>query len=120
VKCALPTLAEGRGPWKPCVFEPSFVCKFIGAIGQTAPCQRGDGIDHVPELSFRWMHLAGNLLDDIALLTWRRESWQRSRQIGEPIREDASQRRAIMAPMRLVLRAIQAQYLRFIVCLRPH
>jgi hypothetical protein len=45
---------------------------------------------------------------------------QCSRQTGEPIREDASQRRAIMAPMRLVVRAIQAQYLRFIVRLLPH
>jgi hypothetical protein len=55
------------------------------------------------------MHLAENLLDDIALLTWRRESLQRSRQTGEPIREDVILRRAIVAPMRLVPLAIQAE-----------
>jgi hypothetical protein len=44
----------------------------------------------------------------------------RSRQTGEPIREDVGQRRAIVAPMRLVPLAIQAQYLRLIVCLLPH
>jgi hypothetical protein len=48
------------------------------------------------------MHVAENLSDDIALLTWRRESLQPSRQTAEPIREDMSRRREIVAPMRLV------------------
>src|ERR1035437_3870096 len=50
------------------------ISKFIGAIGQTGPCQRWDGIDHDPELSFRGIHLAKTLLDNIALLRCRSES----------------------------------------------
>ncbi|HZC47118.1 MAG TPA: hypothetical protein VE243_11625 [Candidatus Acidoferrum sp.] len=47
-----------------------------------------------------------------------REGFAGRIQRGEVIREDLRQRRTVVPPIRLVPRAIQAQYLRFIVCLR--
>src|SRR5260370_8771619 len=61
------------------IVMPSLVEEFVRTIRQIAPCQRGDGIEHDTELSFRWVHLAETLLDDIALLTWRRECLPRRR-----------------------------------------
>jgi formate hydrogenlyase transcriptional activator len=69
------------------VFEPPPIHELRSAVGKAAPCHRGDRVDYNSELSFRWGHLAENLLDGIALLTWRREGWSRSRQTGEPVCE---------------------------------
>lgn len=46
-----------------------------------------------------------------------RDGFAESVQAGEVIRQDVNQRRAVMAPICLVPRVIQAQYLRFILCL---
>src|ERR1700722_20985720 len=66
------------------IVMPWLVEEFVRTIRQIAPYQRGDGIHHDTELSFRWVHLTENLLDDIALLRWRRESLPRSRQPVNP------------------------------------
>jgi hypothetical protein len=64
------------------IVMPSLVEEFVRTIRQIAPCRRGDGIEHDTELSFQWVHLAETLLDDIALLTWRRECFATSENGG--------------------------------------
>src|SRR6185295_2084541 len=46
-----PTMRLFRG--EPCVFMPTFAEEFVWTIRQTAPRERGNGINHLPKFGFR-------------------------------------------------------------------
>src|SRR5215471_753189 len=57
MECNLPAPAVGLVWGEPSILMPTFVQKLVRTVGQIAPNQRGDRINHLPQFGFRPLDL---------------------------------------------------------------